>query len=115
MKDSSLDDFNNSMRANKEDDVTVVLFYSSWLPENASKNLLDNFDAISSRFVGTKFLQYSVNKQTHIPMSLGVKAVPAIFTFRGNSVFDCKYGFMTAERIIELVENTIANTDDDEF
>ena len=64
MKDSTIAQFNAEMIEGGEN-ITIVVFYSSWLPARATEELLATFDAISSRFQGVKFLQYSVNNQTH--------------------------------------------------
>ena len=114
MKDNSLDDFNQAMNAG-EGATTVVLFYGSWLPEAACKDMLATYDALSSRFREVKLLRFSVNEQTHIPMALGVKAIPAIFSFKGNALMDNKYGFMNDARMAEFIQQAVDGGATDEY
>ena len=106
MKDSTIAQFNAEMIEGGEN-ITIVVFYSSWLPVRATEELLATFDAISSRFQGVKFLQYSVNNQTHLPQSLGIKGIPTIYGFKGNEYVDMKVGFMPPERMVEFIDRVI--------
>lgn len=113
MKDSTIDQFNNAIRA-AGNGITMVLFHSEWLPKEETKELLESFDAVSSRFQDTTFLQFSVNKQSHIPESLGIKAVPSLCGFKGNEFVDMKVGFMSAALIIKFTEQVINGTTHEE-